>query len=207
VKFLNKTLCLGLACMALSACGGTGGSASAAPTTTLPTTPTASDGLGGTPGQPFAQRLSQTAYPKSLVNDPEAMKRILGEDKDSNGIRDDVDALIGGLAKNPGELKAFQQYARGMQQKFSVTTKEQAYLHQDQMTKAIKCGRKTFEEQWGAAHQHLAEYDRFSETFLIIAKSTVNSTERMLRSNEVAALKHGASASFDPSEDVSKACD
>ena len=201
----QKTLFLGLACFALTACGGTGGSASAAPS---PGTPVASDGLGGTPGQPFAQRLAQTEYPKSLVDNPEAMKRILGEDKDNNGIRDDVDAFIMTFPIDKGtSVKAYQQYAKGLQEKLSINSRQQAYSHQDKMVKAIKCVRKTFETQWGAVSQHLSEYDKFTEKLLLIEKATFNSTERIMRSNEVSVLKHGATASFDPAEDVSKACD
>ena len=197
----QKTLFLGLACFALTACGGTGGSASAA--SSQPSTPVASDGLGGTPGQPFAQRLAQTEYPKSLVNDPEAMKRILGEDKDNNGIRDDVDTFIATLTTDPAKLKAFQQYARVSQKGFLVSTKAEAYVNNDESVKALKCLKKVEKDSGSTPrekHQNILDVGKITQKIL-------NTLERTLRSDEVDVLSHGVTFYFDPAEDVSKACD
>ena len=201
----QKTLFLSLACFALTACGGTGGSASAAPS---PGTPVASDGLGGTPGQPFAQRLAQTEYPKSLVNDPEAMKRILGEDKDNNGIRDDVDTLIATLTTDPVELKAFQKYAKTIQGRFLANSKKTAYEVDDLMVRAHKCvvsiskGKTTL-----SVVERSALFDKHIKELSSIDKQTNNTFERAARSNEVDVLSHGQSFSFGPSDNGKQWCD
>lgn len=191
----KKTLFLGLACFALTACGGTGGSASAAPSPT----PMASDGLGGTPGQPFAQRLAQTEYPKSLVNDPEAMKRILGEDKDNNGIRDDVDTFIISAVVNPEEIQAHKQYARVLQAMFLVSDRSQAYANSAQSVRALKCFTKLAKND---VHD-----DQMYKVRTDVRRLSVNTVERSIRASEVDVLSHGVTFSFKVNEDVSKACD
>jgi hypothetical protein len=203
MKFLNKSIWLSLTCLVLSACGGLGGSLSSATTTPSTNTKIVSDRLGGRPGQPFAQRLSQTSYPKSLIKDPEAMKRILGEDKDSNGIRDDVDVFITTLTTDPAKLKAFQQYARVSQKGFLVSTKAEARVNNDEAVRALKCIDK-IEKESGAAHKEI--YQNVLDVRKITQK-ILNTMERILRSDEVDVLSHGVTFYFDPAEDVSKACD
>ena len=197
----QKTLFLGLACFALTACGGTGGSASAAPS---PGTPVASDGLGGTPGQPFAQRLAQTEYPKSLVNDPEAMKRILGEDKDNNGIRDDVDTFIATLTTDLVELKAFQQYAKTLQGGLLVNSKVEAAQFGDRLVRVSSCFL-TIAENFGTRQDVLIFMSKAHNKKQQISRQTINSVERVARMDQVDVLAHGyviESATANP-----KSCD
>ena len=191
----QKTLFLGLACFALTACGGTGGSASAAPSP-------------GTPEQPFAQRLTQAESPKSLVNDPEAMKRILGEDKGNNGIRDDVDTFIATLTTDLVELKALQQYAKSLQKRFLASNKNEAYSAGDLLVRAHKCGNSIAKEK--SEMQGLNPYtsfDQIAKKIRNLRQETVNSVERIARSNEVDVLSHGHSFSFGPSDNGKQWCD
>ena len=186
--------------LVLASCGGTGGAYPTDNSTTISPPLTTASGVVVNPVQSFSTRLTKTPYPtKSLVDDPEAMVRILGVDADKNGIRDDVDQLISTLSTDPMEIKAYQQYARVAQQDLSVKTQAEAYAQSAKSVRALKCFRKIGTDDLKSYKDGLK--------LNIIIKKTINTLERVIRSDEVDTLSHGVVISFDPNEDLSNVCD
>jgi hypothetical protein len=197
----SKLLLVLTCAMAMTACGGS--SSSPAPQPSNPTNGSTGDLLGGTPDQPFAQRVAQMPYPtSSLLTKPEVTIRILGPDADHNGIRDDVDALIATLATDPVELKAYQQYAKIRQSRFLVADKQGAYENSGLGVKALKCVTTTALKKAAdlSKDAQTAAFDTAIANVGKIGKQTRNTLERVIRADEVDGLTHGFTASFGPDD-------
>ena len=203
MKIVNSFLSVVLCCLSLTACGGTGsGSLSTSPP------PGTTDGLGGAPHQSFAERVAQTPYPESsLLNNPEAMKRVLGEDKDANGIRDDVDVFINLIAETAEEKKAYQQYSRVLQNGFLVATKAEAFKNFSEISRGLLCFEKVAKAATASTKEKVEKYKALASNGALIKKTTVNSVERLFRFNEVDGLAHGAILRAELNPSLNNVCD
>jgi len=118
--------------LALSACGGAGGgSGDPAPSSS------ASAPSGGNPTTPVAT--------KGIIDNEDMSAGLKGIDANNNGIRDDIDRLIAQkYSATPAMKKAAEQEARTLQMAMEASTRQQALIAGDEISRATACTHKVF---------------------------------------------------------------
>ncbi len=164
-------LCVALA---LSACSGSSSSNNSA---------SASGGGAGTTGAG-----GTGTVPDAHVIDNEDMTAGLkGIDADRNGIRDDIDRLITKkYALTPEMKKTAEQEARALQKSMEATTRAQALIAGDEITRASACTYKTLPN---VTDQDEKFRQRLSKD---IEALTANTKERFIAYWSAEKLKGGA---------------
>jgi hypothetical protein len=127
MKHIKKYLVIG-SCLVLLGCGG-GGSVAQTNNGQLPTNPGATSFAASTMSEiqgmsPAEQKAKVVAAkkPDRLLDDPEAMARILGEDKDNDGIRDDMADWIEKNAEDKDQRSILRAAAREFQRELKIRT-------------------------------------------------------------------------------------
>jgi uncharacterized membrane protein YebE (DUF533 family) len=136
---MKKTLPLSfLLCLSLLGCGGGGNIAQPNPTDTSFTAKTTSE-ISNMSSEEQVKAVIAAKKPDRLLDDPEAMKRILGEDKDNDGIRDDMAEWIEKNAEDKDQRSILRAAAREFQRELKIRTFADAQAMVDYGTNAGNC--------------------------------------------------------------------
>jgi hypothetical protein len=158
-------------------------------------------------GNKLLGSISNLIYPKNLVNDPVAMKRILGKDEDNNGIRDDVDAFILTLTSSPEELKLLNRVAQSAQRSFSNKTKTEAFAEMETIGKNADCAVLLADK---SSFDTDKQREKLSYLFSLnrkVRNKTENTIERTIRSKETDVLTSGYFSKERTPEKIAASCD
>jgi hypothetical protein len=126
-----------MTCLLISACSGSGSSDASTPATgasNLPVSTTTTPATSPT----------QAAY-TPIIDNEDLSAGLKGIDANNNGIRDDIDRLIAlRYAQTPAMKKAAEQEARALQKNIEATTKVQARIAGNEVSRAARCSSKVF---------------------------------------------------------------
>ena len=112
---------------------------------------------------------------------------LKGTDNNTNGIRDDIDQLIGQKFSYTPEIKrAAQQEARALQQFMEAKTREEALKAAEQIARATSCTFKILSDP-------IRDYEKRQALSKEIEVWTTNTKERLFNYLESSKLIGGAS--------------
>lgn len=205
---MPKTYFITFLFLLIAGCGGGGGNQ---PSNTPETLAVGTNPLTVEAGSPDGSKLlgsvSNLIYPKNLVNDPVAMKRILGKDEDNNGIRDDVDAFIPTLTSSPEEQKLLQRVAKSAQRTFLIKTKAEAFAEMKMVEKNADCVRLMADKSSLDTDKQIEKMDYLISLNRKVRNKTDNTIERTIRAKEVDVLTNGYFSGSSPPEVAAVSCD
>ena len=193
----------------LLGCGG-GGSVAQTNNGQLPTNPGATSFAASTMSEiqgmsPAEQKAKVVAAkkPDRLLDDPEAMARILGEDKDNDGIRDDMADWIEKNAEDKDQRSILRAAAREFQRELNIRTLADAQAMFGKGSNAGNCtyalAMKLRTQRTEETYQLFIQYlDKQTEKVKQMVKSIgKNTPERYWRYEDAQRVMHGLIISKD----------
>jgi L-fucose mutarotase/ribose pyranase (RbsD/FucU family) len=194
-----------LLCSLLLGCGGGGTIAQPNPTDTSFTAKTTSE-INTMSSADQVKAILAAKKPDRLLDDPEAMKRILGEDKDNDGIRDDMAEWIEKNAEDKDQRSILRADAREFQRELQIRTLADAQAMFRYGSNAINCAYALANKYYPSDNKEDSKnFSLFSKKQLKkredMAKSIgLNTPERYWRYNDAQNAMHAMIISGDLNE-------
>lgn len=117
--------------------------------------------------------------------------KLLGEDKDGNGVRDDIDALISAWHIDNNLKKAYTQYAQGIQKTLTINTTIEAIQWVEQEdNRNLRCFSQ-LEKEYLAQDPNFQLHGLFVNLKEILME-TYNTGPRIVQQEKFAKMRQGA---------------